>query len=312
MPKIQYLDDKNFRDETLALMRRADVIATDYAARGYSLTLRQLYYQLVSQAIIPNTEASYNKLGRTVSDGRLYGLIDWNHLEDRGREVHGIGWRGHTPDPQADIIQQAKYRWSLDLWKGQERRVEVWVEKQALEEVAQRAASQTRSGYFACKGYVSQSEMWASGVRAHRNSLAGQETLILHLGDHDPSGIDMTRDIQERLSLFAGDEIEVKRIALNMDQIDAYQPPPNPAKMTDSRFQDYRALYGTSSWELDALRPEMLVELIQAEIRENLDLDMFNERVRMEDEAQSDFDTIAERWDEVVDLLDLPERDVDA
>lgn len=312
MPKIAYLDDKNFRDETLALMRRADVIATDYARRGYSLTLRQLYYQLVSQAIIPNTEASYNKLGRTVSDGRLYGLIDWNHLEDRGRTVHGIGWRGHKPDFQADIIEQAKYKWTLDLWKGQERRVEVWVEKQALEEVAQRATQSTRSGYFACKGYVSQSEMWASGVRVFGNSRAGQSTLILHLGDHDPSGIDMTRDIEERLSLFSGSPVEIKRIALNMDQIEEFNPPPNPAKMTDSRYRDYRDQYGTSSWELDALRPEMLVELIEDEIKANMDVELFNSRLQIEREAQGDFETIAERWEEVVDLLDLPDRDVDA
>jgi hypothetical protein len=90
-----------------------------------------------------------------------------------------------------------------------------------------------------------------------------QTPVILHLGDHDPSGIDMSRDLEERMYMFNhGRDIQFDRLALNMDQIKKQKPPPNPAKSTDSRFASYRRLYGHESWELDALKPEYLAELI--------------------------------------------------
>lgn len=303
MPRISYGPDRAFRSDTLAIIRLADQICTDYEQRGFNLTLRQLYYQFVARDAFANSEKSYDKLGRIVNDARLAGLIDWDHLEDRGRESHGTDWLGHEPDPQAEIIRRAKYGYTLDLWEGQERRVEVWVEKQALEEVAQMAAGNFRCGYFACKGYVSQSEMWTAGRRLRDAWDAGQEPLILHLGDHDPSGIDMTRDIQERLSLFAGIDIDVRRIALNMDQIEALNPPPNPAKVTDSRFETYRAIYGDSSWELDAVEPEALVTLIRGEIEKVVDRYAFDQQVRKERHGRNEFEEIADRWEDVLEFL---------
>ena len=84
--------------------------------------------------------------------------------------------------------------------------------------------------------------------------------MIIHLGDHDPSGIDMTRDIQERLQMFGAD-VYVKRVALTMNQIGTYNPPPNPAKITDSRASKYIDEYGNESWELDALEPQVITDL---------------------------------------------------
>lgn len=302
MPRIAYLE-KGFKRESLEIIELADEICTSYKQQGYNLTLRQLYYQFISRDFFPNSEKSYDRLGRIVSDARLVGLLDWSHLEDRGRESHGTDWAGSRVPTHEDLVRNARWGFSLDLWAGQERRVEVWVEKQALEEVVQRAAMQTRSGYFACKGYVSQSEMWAAGRRMRRYAQLGQRPLVLHLGDHDPSGIDMTRDIRERLEMFAETPVEVKRIALTMDQIDEYNPPPNPAKMTDSRFADYSEKYGDESWELDALKPQMLVSLIDNEIRHVLDDELFNEQVEREEEGREAFDRVADRWDEIADFL---------
>lgn len=305
MPRIAYSDLRQFRPETVAIMRQADEIATDYKRRGFNLSLRQLYYQFVSKGLIPNSEKSYNRLGRIVNDARMVGLMDWTHIEDRGREAHGVHWAGSVPAQQSELIRDAKFGYALDLWEYQNRRVEVWVEKQALEQVAQRATNGLRVGYFACKGYVSQSEMWAAGRRLREISLIhGQVPLILHLGDHDPSGIDMTRDIEERLSLFAGEPIEVRRIALNMAQIDELNPPPNPAKVTDSRFEAYRDRFGDESWELDAVRPEDLVTLIRDEIEAEINPVSFNAQVEAERTERAKFDIIADRWDEVVDFIE--------
>lgn len=124
--------------------------------------------------------------------------------------------------------------------------------------------------YFSCRGYVSQSEMWRAAMRLRKQERTGKKCLIIHLGDHDPSGIDMTRDIGDRLYTF-GSSVEIDRIALNMDQVEAYNPPPNYAKVTDSRANDYIAEYGDLSWELDALDPPTLDALIEGKILEHLD-----------------------------------------
>lgn len=306
MPRINYMyEPVKFRRATLEIIDLANQIATQYARMGFNLTLRQLYYQFISRDFFPNTERSYNKLGRTINDARMAGLLDWNFIQDRGRTAYGTGWASHETPEAADIIRNAQYGMSVDLWQDQDYRVEVWVEKQALEEVVERAANQFRVGYFACKGYVSQSEMWAAGRRlGDVVTENNQRPLVIHLGDHDPSGIDMTRDVGERLSLFAETEVEIRRIALNMEQIDEFNPPPNPAKMTDSRFASYADKFGNKSWELDALRPEQLVGLISREIESVLDVEKYNARKEEERELREQFDTIADNYNKVKEFLD--------
>jgi hypothetical protein len=305
MPKIAYIE-KRVREDTLALIQWADRTATDYARRGFSLTLRQLYYQGVTQNLYPNSERSYKRLGNVVSDGRLLGLIDWNHLTDRHRETSGTGWETMDTLPEmADLIHGIENRVAHDLWAGQDFRPEIWVEKDALEQVAQKAASGYRIPYFACKGYVSSSAMWEAGYgRFGRYMAMGQTPVIIHLGDHDPSGIDMTRDIEDRLALFAGSGIEVKRIALNFDQIEAFNPPPNPAKVTDSRFESYERRFGDESWELDALAPELLVQLARETVQSLIDPEIWAARVDEEEEATEKVREVADRWEEIEEWLE--------
>lgn len=304
MPRIAYTGMPNFRRSTLEIIELADKICTDYQRQGYNLTLRQLYYQFISRDFFPNSEKSYDKLGRIVNDARLAGMIDWSHLTDRGREAHSVGWLGiNEPDP-ADLVENAAGGYAFDLWRSQPRRVEVWVEKQALEDVVARAAHKTRSGYFACKGYVSQSEMWGAGQRLQSYIDNGHTPLILHLGDHDPSGIDMTRDIGERLEMFVGEPVEVRRLALNMDQVDEYNPPPNPAKVSDSRFETYAATYGNESWELDALKPEMLVDLIANEITSELDQGAWHHELLLEQQGRAKMRHVASHWAEALEFIE--------
>jgi hypothetical protein len=265
----QYIE-KNFRNDTLDIIGQANQIIADYAAQGFSLTLRQLYYQFVARDLIPNTERSYKRLGGIINDGRLAGLIDWNAIEDRTRNLQ----RNPHWDSPADVIEAARQSYGIDMWANQPKRVEVWIEKEALAGVITRVCNDLDVPYFACRGYVSQSEQWRAGMRCRTNyNRASQDTVVLHLGDHDPSGIDMTRDNQERLSMLAGyrGAPTVERIALNMDQIEEYGPPPNPAKMTDSRFREYVMDYGTESWELDALEPAVIVDLIKEKVLNHRD-----------------------------------------
>jgi len=272
MPKIAY-QEKTFRDDIAAYIRKANEIVATYLAQGYRLTLRQLYYQFVARDILPNTERSYKNLGNWVNEARLAGLLDWNAIEDRTRNLK----RNSHWDGPADIVRSAAQSYGIDLWEGQEYRVEVWVEKEALAGVIERPSRSLDVPWFCCRGYVSQSEMWRAAMRLIDYEQDGAKTVIIHLGDHDPSGIDMTRDIQDRLALFGADT-RVLRIALNMDQVEHYGPPPNPAKLSDSRSNGYVEAFGFQSWELDALEPSVIDALVSETVEEYLDVAKYEDR----------------------------------
>src|SRR5690606_20154812 len=296
---LDHIADRS-KSKFLTVMQ-AKRILEEYAAKGYQLTLRQLYYQFVSRDLIPNSQKEYAKLGDAISEGRMWGVLDWDHIVDRGRNVIS---HPHWTDP-SDIIQSAARGFRLDLWEESAVRPEVWVEKQALEEVVGRAAAPHDVSYIACKGYMSQSEMWAAGDRIKkRYKEHGQKTFIIHLGDHDPSGIDMSRDIEDRIRIFhvPAAAFHVERIALNMDQVQQYQPPPNPAKETDSRFQTYMEEFGDESWELDALEPSLLHQLIEQHIEEQKD-ETYQQKEDEQERMREVLTECSRRWEDVETFL---------
>jgi hypothetical protein len=290
MPKICYVQ-KGFARKSLRLVEQANDIIAEYQRQGYSLTLRQLYYQFVSRDIIPNNMQAYKQLGNVVNDARLAGLIDWQAIEDRTRNLHTLPeWSS-----PASIIEVCASTFRIDKWATQPRRVECWIEKEALAGVFERVCDELQVPMFACRGYTSQSEMWVAGQRLRRHRNNGQVPLIIHFGDHDPSGVDMTRDIRERLETFMGG-VEVDRLALNMDQVEQYQPPPNPAKLTDSRSTAYVQEFGDESWELDALEPAVLAQLVRDAVAEVLDEDLWAASVEVEEEHRRLLGVVSEQW----------------
>jgi len=256
---IQY-EHKKFSNERLKFIRVADQIIREYESKGHSLTVRQLYYQFIAKNLLPNSKKSYNWLGGLISDARLAGLISWSAIIDRNRNLRGLQtWT----DPE-DALEDTKNRYRIDKWADQQFRPEVWIEKDALSGVIAPICNDLEVDFFACKGYNSQSAQWEAGRRLANYVRKGQRPIIFHLGDHDPSGIDMTRDNQERLSMFAGVQIQVMRLALNMDQIEEYDPPPNYAKPSDSRYLSYVDRFCTEDcWELDALDPVVVRKIIE-------------------------------------------------
>jgi len=302
MPKISYVDIR-FRQASLDLIEIINSVIEEYSAQGYELTLRQAYYQLVARGYIPNNERSYKNIGSLINDGRLAGLIDWHSITDRTRNIRRLS---HWNNP-AEIIDSASKQYRLDKWKGQPNYVEVWVEKDALVDVVSRACNYLDVPYFSCRGYTSQSEMWAAS-RRFIGQKDKEERIIIHLGDHDPSGIDMTRDIQERMDLFGAD-VEVKRIALTMQQIKKYNPPPNPAKITDSRCKGYIEKYGNESWELDALEPRVITSLITKAVEEYVDEDLYREVCDLEQGEQEELRQICRHYDTITAVLKDEEAD---
>jgi hypothetical protein len=298
VPRIRY-EQKKLRADSLALIARANVIITNYANQGFSLTVRQLYYQLVTQNVIPNTEASYKKIIRLISDARRAGLIDWNAIEDRTRMLRVLNMWTHP----RDVLHASASQFRMNPWDQQDTYVEVWFEKDALMGVFQKPCNTWRLPYFSCRGYASDSEVWAAAQRLAAESV-GRDVLILHFGDHDPSGLDMTRDIGDRVRLFASNverrgEIEVRRLALTMEQVEEYQPPPNPAKETDARFAGYQAQYGDESWELDALTPTVLAALIEDNVRDVIDDRKWEYTMTTERSHRKALGQIADRYEDV-------------
>lgn len=305
MPRIAYFEPK-LTPGSLAVVQQTNTIIAEYQALGFKLTLRQLYYQFVARDLLPNRVREYKRLGRIVNDGRLMGLIDWDAIEDRGRNLkRSPAWAS----PEA-IVKACAEQFQLDPWEHQGERCEVWIEKEALIGVIEGVCLDLRVPHFACKGYVSQSEVWDAGRNRIRRYARGRKpTTIFHLGDHDPSGIDMTRDLSERLSLFAEAPVRIVRLALNFDQVEQYEPPPNPAKMTDSRFNGYADLYGDQSWELDALKPNLIADLIREHVEGLIDPALWQEAMDEEQTALTTLEAIAGHWDEVQEFLSNREEE---
>lgn len=283
----------NFNANSSVLLTHINEILEDYEGQGYKLSLRQLYYQLVSKALIENSVRSYKTIGGLVSDARLAGLIDWDMIEDRSRETI---MPSHWTSPK-DILQVCADSFSMYKWADQEWHIEVMVEKDALSGVLEPVCKELDINFTANRGYSSSSTMHEIGTRLLLKAGRDHKRLcVLYLGDHDPSGIDMTRDVAERLQLFSWSRVEVVRLALNYEQVEEWQPPENPAKETDSRFAAYQAEYGDSSWELDAVEPATLAELVTEAVLERRDEEKWGAALDKEEGYVKDLAKLAEEY----------------
>lgn len=285
--------DKKFGQAALQRIAQVNQILDEYKAMGYSLSLRQVFYQLVSRDMLANSQENYKSLGDIVSDGRLAGMIDWAMIVDRGREVQSLPhW-----DAPADILQQATNQFRLDKWKDQPNYVEVMVEKQALEGILLPVCQRLDIPFTSNKGFSSSSAMYDAGKRMQeRRDLGGKAIHVVYLGDHDPSGVAMSDDVLGRLTLFSNGLVEVHRVALNMDQIERYNPPENPVKLTDSRAKAYTERFGHSSWELDSLRPDVLADTISTAVLGLRDERRWSEAMAREEELKEEMQDLVDAF----------------
>jgi len=303
MPKIKYRDQR-FNAATKKVLLAARDIIEDYARRGYSMTLRQVYYQLVKANVIQNDDKVYKQLGELISNGRYAGIIDWPYIRDRGRPSYGtVGW-----DSPGDYMASTAGGYNLNKWAEQPCHVEVWVEKEALIDVIARPAREVECNYFACKGYVSSTVIFDTAMRLMSKQRDGKEVVIIHLGDHDPSGTHMSKDILDRIVEMMGahgyKSPEVNRIALTMDQIEAQGMPPQPAKTWDSRFNWYYDQYGTrDSWELDAATPEFLYSIIVEAVKSYRVESLWDSAVKQQEEDRKVFHALQDNWEDVSEWI---------
>ena len=281
-PPHECFVEHRFQLRTYKMVLQARGIINEYAKQGHSLTLRQLFYQFVSRDLIANTHAKYISLGNVVKHARMNGMLSMESIVDRGRRLSRFPSCDGTDDALSSMVR----KYSRDKWLDQETRLEVWVEKSALAAIVERACSDYEVPFTSTRGYASLTLLKDAYKRAddiHWYAEKTKRLRIVHFSDHDPSGTDMTRDIERRLNEDFDAHVQVKRVALTMDQVDEYAPPPNFAKEKDTRYDDYVAEFGTeSSWELDALEPQVLAGLIEEQISEVIDLDQWNKSLERE------------------------------
>jgi hypothetical protein len=275
--------EKKFGERALKMIDIANSIIDEYVHLGYDLSVRQLYYQFVARNVLKNTPENYQALQTIINEGRLAGMIRWDVIKDRGRVTHTLP----TFKDLKTYLQQLNESYRLNKWKAQSNYVEVMVEKQALEGVLLPICEKWEVAFTANKGYSSSSTMYERGkyIQSMRD-VEGKDVHVIYLGDHDPSGIDMSRDVQDRLTMFSDGPVTVHRVALNIDQVRRMNLPENPAKMEDSRAKDYVAEFGYHSWELDAINPSTLANMVEHTIRSLINQTEWTKCVRQQDTEQ--------------------------
>lgn len=300
-----------FSSKSKGLLVKINSIMEEYAVAGYDVSLRQLFYLLAGHGHIPKTEESYKNLGNLVSNARLAGIIDWDMIRDRGRGAV------HQPHCESvpDVVSRMKYGFVVDMWARQPAYVEVFVEKQSLEGVLEPVCGALDIPFSSNKGYSSSSAYYDASKRYLAAANAGKELHVIYLGDHDPSGLDMSVDIDCRFtrfiqtvldgSILSDEEIasvdprphELHRLALNMDQARQMRLQSSPAKMKDPRANEYVRRFGThDTWELAAIEPRELVKLVQDAVDSLIDSDIWNEDKARETKGRDDLQTFANTY----------------
>jgi hypothetical protein len=326
--KHAYLD-KKLPQTYLPIIASANRVLEGYKRQGFDITLRGLYYQFIAQDLLPdswidaeynaknglsvgtkNTQKNYKRLGGIIADARMVGLIDWAHLKDTGRQTdtqfHWDNYEGETP---GEILRDRGNAFALHKWSNSPYHVEVMVEKDAIEGVVGPIAARYDCPFTSNRGYSSITAQRDSGLRLRRAMNEGKDVVVLYVGDHDPSGIDMTRELEYKLELFSGGGITMKRLALNMDQIDEYEPPPNPVKLNDSRAAGYVEQFGDDSWEVDALDAQVLADLVSNAIEDYVDQELLAVITAREEKYQRKMDRIADMVDTAMEDEDFDADD---
>jgi len=296
------------------LIEEANKVIASYTTR---LTLRQIYYRLVSKGIIPNKQSQYQYLSKALVRGRISGQISWHDIEDRTRSFDTYGVRYHDPDTYLDSklrsLKEAPKWYGLPKWYMQPHVVEVWGEKQALEALFSQVTHSVGVTLGICRGYPSITFVHDAATRIADlvdDNVYVEEVTILYFGDHDPSGIDIQRNVIDRLQDTFDVSVVIERIAITPAQIAKYDIPEMPTKKSDARAKKHIAQYGdVSSVELDAIEPNVLQDLIRNACMNYYDEDINNEREAIVEENKAQ---IQSRLDEILGDFAGEDEDEDA
>lgn len=252
-------------------------VAQEVLRAMHPMTVRQVYYQLVSRQVIENTRSQYQAVSNLLVDARKEGAIPWEWIEDRLRRPRPVSmWAGLS-----DFAEVARRSYRRDVWADQPGYVEVWLEKDALSGIFEAELGRYGVTLNVGRGF----DGWDSIRNAAGRYGDGEGTTVLYFGDFDPSGEEMVKSLRTRLEFF-GCEAEVLKCALVYDDITRYRLPPDVTKATDSRRAKFVAEHGDVSVELDALPVAVLRARLVAEVEARMDLDALEAVRRVQEEER--------------------------
>lgn len=257
--------------KTLELLDMARAILAD----GHPMTVRQVYYQLVSRQVIENKRTAYMAVSNLLVEARKSGAIPWEWVEDRLRRPRAVSMWADL----AAFAETARQAYRRDVWATQPGYVEVWLEKDALSGIFEDELDAYGVTLNVGRGYDGWDSIHNAAVRyTHRR----RQVTILYFGDFDPSGEDMVRSLRDRLGEL-GSCPEIIKCALTSKDIKQYNLPPDFAKRSDTRAAAFIAEHGDVSVELDALPVAVLRQRLVDEVKARLDLDALAEVEAQED-----------------------------
>lgn len=253
----------------------------------HPMTVRQVYYQLVSRQVIENNRSAYQGVSDALVEARREDEIPWAWIEDRLRRPRAVNmW-----DNLADFAKDALSSYKRDIWPEQESYLEVWLEKDALSGIFIDVLLEYGVTLNVGRGY----DGWSSIYNASERFACYDDVTVLYFGDFDPSGDDMVRSLEVRLADLESYP-DIIKVALTREDIQRYRLPPNLTKPTDSRRAAFVAKNGDLSVELDALEPAILRARLTAEVERHMDLDAL-EKVR--EVEKREFEKLGEALREV-------------
>lgn len=261
------------------------------------LTIRALHYQLVSRGMT-NTLQHYKRVVAAMEVARWDGRVDFEAFSDRDRAMCGTTKATETvlEDKQDEAKRQVGLwmrSYGKNRWENQPYYPEILIEKKALEGVFAKPCAKWDVAVGACKGYPSLTFLYELSERLRDAQSEGKQPIILYFGDYDPSGEDIPRSIGENLQKFGVYDVEIRRIALMEQQVIEWKLPPAPAKETDSRTANWD---GLGQVELDAVKPEKLISMLNDAVNEIFDQDLYDELITQETEERKLFQAELKRY----------------
>lgn len=238
-------------------------IAREVLAANHPMTVRQVYYQLVSRQVIENSRSAYQAVSNLLVDARKDGTIPWKWIEDRLRRPRAVSMWDDLPD----FAETAKRAYRRDVWSEQPRYVECWLEKDALSGIFEDVLDEYGVTLNVARGY----DGWDSIHNAALRYEEKEDVSVLYFGDFDPSGEDMVRSLRERIAHFEC-RPEILKCALTLEDVKRHKLPPDVTKATDTRRAAFVEMYGDISVELDALPIDVLRGRIVSEVESRMDL----------------------------------------
>lgn len=276
--------------KTLALRAAILAVLETYTA----LNVRGLCYVLESQQVIHKTEADFDKVERLVVALRRDGTIPYDKISEGHRERHAL----HTYESIGQFLGTVKNGYRRDVWGTQPYHVEVWSEKNGLSNAIRPVCDTYRVPYVPTKGQPSLTLLYNS---AQEMMASEKPTRLLYVGDHDATGVNISRVIEDELHEFGVDVI-LHRVAVTPEQIATYHLPTRPGKQSDNKHAAFVAAYGPACVEVDALQvvsQDLLPSLIRQAIEPLIDWDVWNETAVAEERDYTRLGSIANQVEDL-------------